>query len=388
MSRHSLAALFGGLLFLTAARAEPPFRYPEGWYGKAALRYRNGVPVLSVSGTPQEIGAAVGALALRPGARMARYPEDLLYHYHLHGLMPVLTQAARKMAAHFPADVQAEMNAMAARAGIGADQVALGNTLFDIKKFFACSALLVEPGRSTSGGPLLGRNLDYPSLGYAQDYSLVTVYRPAGRHAFASIGFPGMVGCLSGMNDAGLAVAVLEVFQVKAGAKRFDPTGLPYALCYRRVLEECTTIGEAQALLQKMRRVTITNLAVADRTGVAVFEVSPRAVRVRPAQQGACVCTNHYCTPELRPLAPLNVFHTLERFQTLERQTAGKGRLGPAELQRALHAVSMPASTMQTMVFEPATLRLHLSVGTCPSSAAPMKTLDLFSLFRAAPPGP
>src|SRR5207253_1543570 len=138
-----------------------------------------------------------------------------------------------------------EMNAMAARAGVGADRMALGNTLFDIKKFFACSALLVEAGRSTTGGPLLGRNLDYPSLGYAQDYSLVTVYRPAGRHAFASIGFPGMVGCLSGMNDAGLAVAVLEVFQVKAGARRFDPTGLPYALCYRRVLEECTTVAEA-----------------------------------------------------------------------------------------------------------------------------------------------
>ena len=159
---------------------------------------------------------------------------------------------------------------------------------------------------------MLGRNLDYPSLGYAQEYSLVTVYRPTGKHAFASIGFPGLVGCLSGMNDAGLAVAVLEVFHIKAGRAWFNHEGLPYALCYRRILEQCTTVAEAKTLLESLPPPTTTNLVLADRAGVAVFEVTPRKVVVRHASDGTCTCTNHYCSNELRTLVRHDAFRTYE----------------------------------------------------------------------------
>src|SRR5262249_46282849 len=162
----------------------------------------------------------------------------------------------------------------------------VGNTMFDLIKYFGCSALLVDTEHSITGGPLFGRNLDYPSLGYAHEYSLVTVCRPAGaKHAFASIGFPGLIGCLSGMNDPGLSVAVLEVGQLKLGHKRFDLSGTPYALCYRRLLEECSTIAEARDLLEQMKRVSFTNLVVADPHGIAVFEVTPQCVLLRRPQE-------------------------------------------------------------------------------------------------------
>src|SRR5262249_16285493 len=151
--------------------------------------------------------------------------------------------------------------------------------------------------------PLMGRNLDYPSLGYAQDYSLVTVCKPAGaKHAFVSVGFPGLVGCLSGMNDAGLSLSILEVFQIRFGERKFDPTGTPYALCYRRLLEECSTIDEARQMLESMHRTATTNLVLADKNGVATFEITPDYVIVRPAtQDGCCACTNHFSTDFLRP---------------------------------------------------------------------------------------
>jgi hypothetical protein len=37
------------------------------------------------------------------------------------------------------------------------------------------------------------------------------------------------------------------------------------------------------------------------------------------------------------------------------------------------------------MVFEPAELKLHLAIGACPTSALPMKTLDLSPLFAKNP---
>ena len=113
-------------------------------------------------------------------------------------------------------------------------------------------------------------------MGYIHEHTLVTVYRPTGKHAFASVGFPGLVGVLSGMNDAGLCVAVLEVYDAKDGEPHFNPKGIPYAMCHRRLLEECTTIAEAKKLLERMPRTSLLNLAVADRTGTAVFEVTPK----------------------------------------------------------------------------------------------------------------
>jgi hypothetical protein len=52
--------------------------------------------------------------------------------------------------------------------------------------------------------------MDYLGLGYLHEYTLVTVYRPRGKRAFVAVGYPGMVGVVSGINDAGLAVTALE----------------------------------------------------------------------------------------------------------------------------------------------------------------------------------
>jgi isopenicillin-N N-acyltransferase-like protein len=207
-----------------------------------------------------------------------------------------------------------------------------------LKKVIACSAVLVEPGRSATGSTLLGRNLDYPSLGYAHEYTLVTVYRPAGaRHSFVAVGFPGLVGCLSGMNDAGLAVAVLEVPQSKMTEKRFDANGTPYALCYRRLLEECSTIGEACELLSTMKRTGLSNLAIADREKVAVFEITPERVVVRYGQHGTCACANHFCSDELKSLVTINLFSTCDRYQTMCKVGQLQRKLAPSDLHVALH---------------------------------------------------
>jgi len=364
------------------ARADPPFRYPEGKFGTGELKYRNGLPVLTVAGTPEEIGQAVGVLALKPGRRLASFPEDILKTFKVGYLWQPVYQMCQSMVERFPADYRTEMETLARAGEVDREKLVVANTLFDLKKAIACSVLLVEPGRSATGGSLMGRNLDFPTLGYLQEYSLVTVYRPKGaKHNFATIGFPGVIGCLSGINDAGLAVAVLEVTQVKAGETRFDITGLPYGLCYRRLLEECTTVNEAFALLSQMKRTSLSSLAVADHEGVAVFEITPQRIILRRGPKGTTVCSNHFCSEELRPRWPVNFFQTFERFAALEKVAELKKPLGPVDLQVGLHFTSSD-STMQTMIFEPASLRLHLAIGSVPSSALELHVLDLGPLLR------
>ena len=56
--------------------------------------------------------------------------------------------------------------------------------------------------------------------------------------------------------------------------------------------------------------------------------------------------------------------------------------LGPSDLHVGLHEACHKTMTLQTMIFEPATLRLHLAAGAIPSSAGEMKVVELAPLLR------
>src|SRR5947207_10064547 len=129
------------LLLWTAAAAAQPFSFPEGNHGRGELRYRNGIPVLSVAGTPEEIGEQVGALAVAPAQRVLAYPRQLLEQVHLGLLWHPLLKAGERMVAHFPTDYRAELEATIRAARVDRDPVVAGNTFFDLKKILACSAL-------------------------------------------------------------------------------------------------------------------------------------------------------------------------------------------------------------------------------------------------------
>ena len=386
MLRHRRLAVAWLALFPLAAapaRAGEPFRYPAGKLpGGAELKYVNDLPVLTVSGSPEQIGAAIGGLALKPDERILSYTRDLLKADRIEMTWPLFVFGGKGMLKHFPADYRTEMDAITRASGADPDTITVANTFFDLKNTFECSALMVEGSRSATGGVLFGRNLDYPSLGYIHQHTLVTVYRPAGKHAFVSVGFPGLVGVLSGMNDAGLCLAVLEVYDAKDGEPRFDGQGIPYALCHRRLLEECTTIAEAKKLLESMPRTCLLNLAVADRTGAAVFEVTPKQVVMRPSEKGVCTCTNHFCSATVRPADFTDVVDSVNRLATLDRVRAGKEKLGVEDLHKQLHAVNQGDQTLQTMVFDPENLRLHLAFGKVPASAGELHELDLAPLFK------
>jgi hypothetical protein len=373
------AALVSILLVLVLGPAPVPVPetlvYSQGKYDKGELKYINGLPVLIVEGTPAEMGKQIGKLTAGPLRRLICFPRDFLRSAGYAKAWPVLITMARGMLAQFPADYRRELEALVEGSGLEYDLAVAGNTFPDIRKIGGCATLIVEGKRSATGGPLFGRNLDYPTLGYLHKYSLVTVYRQPGKHAFVSIGFPGLVGCLSGMNDAGLAVATLEVYSARDGSTPFDPRGVPYALCYRRILEECATVAEAEKLLRPMRRTTRNNLAICDKDGGAVFEITPKSVVVRRADHGICPCTNHFCTRELSTGVRCRRFALLEKSQAVDK-------LGLADVARKMDAVNQNLLTLQTMIFEPAALRLHLAIGECPASNLPLKRLDLAPLFK------
>lgn len=360
-----------------------PFQFPEGRHGKAELRYDHDIPVLTVEGSPEEMGEQIAKLALNSAPKLAEYPHDLLNKFWAGWSYDYFLERGKKLLPQFPAEHRREMEAIIQNAPqLPAKSILAGNTLFDVKKMVACSSLIVEPARARSGMGLLGRNLDFPDLGYLHEYTLVTVYRPQTKHAFASVGFPGMLGVLSGVNDAGLALTMHEVYQSRDSSPKFDERGIPYALVNRRVMEECTNIEEAAALIRSVPRTTSTNVALLEAGGrSAVLEVSPKHVVVRPTVQGIAHCTNHFESDELAPFFQWNMYGTVSRARTLSDYHEKKN-FSVLDVTQALHAVNKGSHTVQSMVFQ---LRagnqpryyLHLARGPVPVSANPYLTVDL-----------
>src|SRR5215831_8617718 len=100
------------------AAADKPFRYPEGKHGKGELKYVNGIPVLTVEGTPEEIGEAIGKLALSNAKRMEELFLSFLKKAGAEKLLPLLAKGCEGLAAKMPEDYQRELNAMIKASGI------------------------------------------------------------------------------------------------------------------------------------------------------------------------------------------------------------------------------------------------------------------------------
>jgi isopenicillin-N N-acyltransferase-like protein len=366
--------------FVLSAPAAELFRYPEGKHRAGELRHFNGLPVLIVQGTPEEIGEQTATLTADSVRPLAELPRKILRDHGIGVAWPLVAGIAEQMLKNVPADHREELEAGLRLSKVERDVLVVGNCLLELRRLGGCATLYVDAGKSQTKGPLLGRNFDLPPMGVLDKYSLVAVVRPKGKRPFVSVGYPGMVGVVSGMNDAGLTIATLDVYSSKDGSAMFDPRGTPLTFCYRRLLEECATVEEAAKLMRSMRRTTWMNLAVCDRKEGVVFEITPKNVAVRRTETGVLPCTNHFNSPELGTRVGCWRYAVLQGF--LRRESFSVRDVGAA-----MHAVNQGNWTLQTMVFEPSALKLHLAIGPGPgpASARELKELELRPLLEAKP---
>ena len=359
------------------ARAGDSSLFAPGKCQSGELKFVDGLPVVSAAGTPEEIGQELGTLLKDPITKLLDKKNDIAQGFGLTQAPNLLVKMSRLVAPAFPDAQHREIEALAKTAGIDLDTLAFANIMYEVSHFPACSTLAVEGDRSSTGNPIFGRNLDFPTFGFLDQYSLIEVIRPQGKHAFASVTFPGVVGVFSGMNDAGLCLAQLEVNNSADHSPRVNLSGTPVAMCFRRLLEECSTVDEAEKLLREQNRMMMCNLAVCDRSRAAVLEITPKTVARRDDERGLCLCTNHFRTPELCVGTQCRRYDQLSHGQELDK-------LGVSDVAKLLNSANQGGFTIQTMIFEPATLVAHISFGPAPASAQPLKTIDLAEFLKAA----
>ena len=376
--------ILGSMLLLAlavSASAQADSVFKPGKHNGGELKFVSGVPVLIVGGKPADIGEQIGTLVGKNSPDPRPVLDDFLKAIKLENSFDALKLVARNLKPNFPADHRTEIEAISKASGYEPDLLWFINTTYDLSTNMGCSTMMVETARSKTKAPIFGRNFDWVASKGLPQQAMVIVFKPAGKYAFASITLCPITGVISGMNEHGLSCTINEVHLGQSKDKsKFNWDGVPTLLAFRRVLEECKTVAEAEKLLRGMKRTTTASLSICDTEGGAVFEITPKTIGVRKPTNDLTLCTNHFTSDSLG-LPPKK---ECWRLTKLMKTQAADAKLGVEEIFAELDAVSQKEKTLQSMVFEPATRTLHLKLGDGKTSATKSKpaVIELAKLWK------
>lgn len=219
------------------------------------------------------------------------------------------------------------------------------NALYDMALSFehspliGCTTFTFGGDALEGGGGILARAFDFEVDEVFDDHKAVFLVKEEGSIPFASVAWPGLVGVVSGMNAAGVAVVV-------HGARGGTPQaeGEPVVHALRRVLSTAHDTEEALRALAALPPMVshIVILTDSNGRGAVVERVPgrPNFVRFLPAK---AVTTNHFEGPSAQDPKNLSV---RAKTSTLPRRERGDELLAslPAHLsapQAVLDAVAL-----------------------------------------------
>ena len=230
--------------------------------------------------------------------------------------------------------------------------IALG---FEHSPLLACTAFGLKPEQTANGEALFARAFDFEAAEVFDSDKVVFIVKEDGLLKFASVAWPGFVGVVTGMNEEGVAIAVHG-----GRARDTSPRGMPIAFSLRNVLQRAHTTEEAVALL-KSEEVMVSHIVfVGDAKGD--FKVVERAPGVPAFVRDNQTITNHFEGPLAAD--PKND-DVRKSTTTLERR---------ARIDQLVGAVPPHSATPETML---AMLRDH----ACATSACPVgdrRSIDAF----------
>jgi len=258
----------------------------------------------------------------------------------------------------------------------------------------------------TPGRVWVGRTLALPGLadGGEGAVPVVEIAHPDGRIAWASVGWPGELGAVTGINAQGIAVLVDPA---RTGDIRPTRTARPIALLARAILEQAKTLDEAVKLVEQTPTLGSAVIVIVDgSTGKwLIVERTPEKAIVERNPKlpafGDTLTTNALSSdPEndraKRMLAPGRVERAARLVRTPLADVAAvaavlRDRRGVDDSPRpeGHRGVIDDGRQVQQVILDPASLQLWVAD---PSANGRMRAFDLRHELRgegdrAAPPG-
>lgn len=276
----------------------------------------------------------------------------------------------------------------------------LGHAMQDYM-LVGCSSFATWGSQSADSTLLIGRNFDFYVGDAFAENKLVTFCHPDKGHNFVSIGWSGMIGVLSGMNEAGLTVTI-------NAAKSAMPTSsaTPISILTREILQYASNIEEALAIAQKRKTFVSESILIGSAKDgrAAIIEKSPeKTVLFSGKEKDRIICTNHYQSEEFskdeRNMENIRTSDSPYRFARLEELLDENQPMNPVKaasvlrnrkgLQNADLGLANEMAINQfiahhSVIFQPE--KLLIWVSTSPWQSGQYVAYDLNKIFHSAIP--
>lgn len=362
--------LYGVYLYHSADRSVPDIRIPEpvpqvivadgySQYDSSVLRLnRPGLWELHLKGDATERGMAFGQLC-----KDLMYEQEKAFVTQIRRLVPsdnyltflkyITIIYNRNIAKNIPEEYRDEIYASSFACSHEYDFIGnaydrqlnyhaahdLGHAMQEYM-LVGCSSFGVWGGASQDSSLIIGRNFDfYVGEDFAKN-KIVTFFYPDKGYKFASIGWAGMVGVLSGMNETGLTVTM-------NAAKSAPPTSskTPISIIARKILQYSSNIEEAYQIARSMDAFVSESLLIGSANDgiAAIIEKSPENTILYKVNGEVLISTNHFQSKEFLnnkdnddAVKSIEGSHSLYRFNRLSELIREKGKITPLKAAEIL----------------------------------------------------
>jgi len=335
--------------------------------GQARLEVHDGVPVVHLYGTAEEMAAQYGRL-LKPALQaLCNYAKAVLPQ----PAMVRFVDYAKAQEPMLDEQIGRQLRVVAENAEIPHEYVLALNIVPRIR----CTTLAVWGSASADGSMIMGRNADYFGLGLADRGSLVVVWHSRDEIPVVAVSFLGMIGAFSGMNAEGVAFGNMLVFN--STDPSYTPGGMPVQLAMRMAAHRSKDAESMARNLTAMKHAIPMNVMVADSSQALVLELGAYECCVRRGEPGVLAASNDFLAHSSRVDED-----RCARYNALMSAVAEhRGQMGVSEMKQALYAARIPTMNIQAVVFEPAAMRMHVSINKCPAAAGPYRAFELRELL-------
>ena len=355
-------------------------RWLLGTAGAGRLEDHDGTRVLFLSGTPVEMGRQQGTLMKK---EIRRVVDRILYGIGVGSsfdkgrwFFGEIEEAVRRTGPFIDPRHLAEMDALAAAAGLDSEEIRLCNFFPEL---FHCSGFALL-GKATSDGRIYhGRVLDYLRGAGLEESAVVIVSRPDQGNAWVNIGYAGLTGSVTAMNEKQLCVGEMG----GRGEGAWD--GKPMAQLVREVMEKTSTIEEALDFMRRTPRTCEYYYVLSDAK-------SHRAAGVKATPETFEVVWSGESHPQLAdPVADTVLMSAGNRYGELVKRV--KAGFGSFDAPAAIHLMSPPVcmtSNIHSVLFAPDTLDFWVANADSKNVASETRytAYNLKSLLKEAPAGP
>ncbi len=195
----------------------------------------------------------------------------------------------------------------------------IGHALQDLM-LVGCTSFAAWDTKTADGNLLIGRNFDFYAGDAFADEKIVAFVNPDKGKKFMMYTWGGMIGVVSGMNEAGLTVTI------NAGKSKIPLIAkTPISLVAREILQYASNTTEAIAIAKK-REVFVSEsimMGSASENKAILIEVSPKNFGVyEVSNSDQLICSNHFqsnaYSDDSRNAEAIEESHTLYRYERMQ----------------------------------------------------------------------